>query len=182
MCRLNILLLVLVAPVVGCSSSTSIDKWVVAQGGTIGDQRVDRARALAIALCERHHDLRLEIAVLDRDDLSAFSWPTGHIFISRGLIDALDDAGLSAAIAHEMAHLLNHRRAGITGLRSGEAPLTEEVRADRLGVRLMVASGLPSDAMPRMLRDVLRHGDLPPEVQADLRYRLEMLHLSRHED
>jgi predicted Zn-dependent protease len=182
MSRLTILLLVLVMPVVGCSSSAPIDRWVVAQGGIVRDPRLDRAHALAAALCERHHDLQLELAVLDRDDVSAFSWPAGYIFVSRGMVDALDDTALSAAIAHEMADVLNHRRAGLAGLRRGEARLTEEVWADRVGVRLMVASGLPRDAMPRMLQDVLRHGDLPPQVQADLRHRVEMLHQFRHVD
>ena len=181
--RLTILLLLLIASVVGCSSRTPIHKWVVAQGGTVSDRRVERARTLAAALYDSRHDVQLEIAVLDRDDLSAFSWPGGHIFLSRGLIDTLDDATLSAAIAHEVAHVLNHNDLNeISGLRGGEARLAEEVRADHVGVQLLQAAGIPAEAMATMLECVLGASDLPPQVQADLRHRAKLLRSSSHVD
>jgi predicted Zn-dependent protease len=181
--RLTILLLLLVAPVVGCSAPTPIERWVVAQGGTVCDQRLERARPLVAALCDSRHDVKLEVAVLDRDDLAAFSWPDGHIFLSRGLIDSLDDAALSAAIAHEIAHVLNHKHSnGVAALRGSDARLTEEVRADRLGVHLLQAAGVSGDAMAAMLECVLHAGDLPPQVQAELRHRAKLLRSSTQVD
>jgi len=178
-----LLLLLLVSPVVGCSSRTQIDRWVVTQGGTVSDQRLDRARSLAAAFCDSRHGVKLEVAVLDREHLSAFSWPGGHIFLSRGLIDSLDDAALSAAIAHEIAHVLNHKHSkGVVALRESGARLAEEVRADRLGVQLLQSAGIPGDAMATMLECVLHAGDLPPQVQADLRHRAKLLRSWSHVD
>ena len=175
--RLRILLLLMIAPAVGCSSRTDIERWVVAQGGTVCDQRLERVRTLAAPLCESHHSVKLKVAVLDRDDLSAFSWPGGEMFLSRGLIDSLDDAALSAAIAHEIAHVVHHKHANeVTGLRGNESRLAEEIQADRLGVQLLQAARIPGDAMAKMLERVLRDGDLPPQVQADLRHRAALLH------
>ena len=174
-----LLLLLLAVPVAGCGSRTAIDRWAIAQGGTVCDQRLKRARSLAANLCEPRDVVKLELAVLDRDDLAAFSWPGGHIFLSRGLVDALDDAALSAAIAHEIAHVQNHRQSTrVTSLRGSDARLAEEVRADRLGVHLLQAAGIPDDAMATMLDRVRCDPALPPHVQADLRHRATLLRRS----
>jgi predicted Zn-dependent protease len=178
-----LMLLVLLAPLVGCSSSTRINRWVATQGGTICDHRLERARTLTVALTNGRHDVPFNIAVLDRADLAAFSWPGGRIFVSRGLVDSLDDAALSAAIAHEMAHVLNHRRpAGVAALSSDDALLAEEVRADGVGVGLLSAAGLPPDAMTRMLERVLRDGNLAPQVRRDLRQRVALLRCAAQPD
>ena len=179
--RLTIPLLLLLPPLVGCSTRTPIERWVVAQGGTVCDRRLERVRPLVAALCDSRHDVKLEVAVLGRQDLAAFSWPDGHIFLSRGLIDSLNDAALSAAIAHEIAHVLNHSNE-VTGLRGGEARLAEEVRADHVGVQLLQAASIPAEAMATMLERVLNAGDLPPHVQADLRHRVILVRRSSHVD
>ena len=172
--RLIVVLFLPVALLVGCSSQTPVERWVAAQGGTISDGRLERARTLAVELCSSRPVPR--IAVLDRADLAAFSWPGGEIYLSRGLIDALDDAALSAAIAHEMAHVLKHERSDqVTALRGSEAHLNEEIAADRLGAGLLEDAGIPRSAMAAMLEIVVRDGGLAPAVRSDLRRRIEIL-------
>ena len=174
--RFSLLLLVILLPVAGCSSNTVVKNWAKDHGGTVCDHRSDRASALAAAIARNRPDVRMEVAVLNRDDLSAFSWPGGQIYLSRGLVDALDDAALSAAIAHEIAHILKHHEAGmVSALRNGEASFEQEARADRVGVELLASCGLPPGSMARMLSEVLRRDGLPKTVQQDLRRRIELL-------
>jgi predicted Zn-dependent protease len=56
------------------------------------------------------------LAVLDSPELNAFATSGGHIFLCRGLIEALDsEDALAAVIAHEIAHIqLKHSTAIIT--------------------------------------------------------------------
>ena len=46
------------------------------------------------------------VVILDTDEINAMATPGGHIFVSRGLIDATDsEDALAAVIAHEVAHI-----------------------------------------------------------------------------
>lgn len=46
------------------------------------------------------------VAILDSDEINAMATPGGHIFISRGLIQAVNsEDALAAVIAHEIAHI-----------------------------------------------------------------------------
>jgi Zn-dependent protease with chaperone function len=76
--------------------------------------------------------------------------------VSGELVDRLDDAELSAALAHEMAHLVNgsaanRHRAALAREREDDSI---ERAADRVGCSLLASVGLPTDAMLRMLRKV----------------------------
>jgi predicted Zn-dependent protease len=177
MCRLTVLLLVVLPTILGCNSAPRpVQAWVAANGGTLHDRRLDRARALADVMLASRADVRVEISILNRNDLTAFSWPSGHVFLARGLVDALDDELLSAAIAHEIAHILKHGSGeGVSALRSASVPLDVEATADRMGVALLAACGTPPDAMERMLCRILREDGLAPRVQNDLRRRVELL-------
>jgi Zn-dependent protease with chaperone function len=86
--------------------------------------------------------------------VGAWSWPDRTVVVTQKLVESLDDEELSAAVAHEMAHLelgAEPRPAALAG-RSGKAAV--EVAADRRGAALLAASGLDPTAMPRMLRRV----------------------------
>jgi Zn-dependent protease with chaperone function len=49
---------------------------------------------------------RYRFQVVDADDVNAFAVPTGYIFITRGLLDALESEDeLAAILAHEIAHV-----------------------------------------------------------------------------
>ena len=89
----------------GCSEGSSLRIWTSRQGGVVRDfhqPRVDRVAA-AIAQSEVGHPLAVQ--VLDSADPAAFSWPSGEVFVTRRLVDLLDDDELGAAIAHEMGQI-----------------------------------------------------------------------------
>jgi predicted Zn-dependent protease len=47
-----------------------------------------------------------QVTILDSPDLNAFATPGGHIFICRGMVEAVDsEDALAAIIAHELAHI-----------------------------------------------------------------------------
>jgi hypothetical protein len=94
---------------VGCSAgpSSTIDCWTTERGGVLVDARQDRAeRTLARLSIANVTSKRLSIAVLDTSSIGAFSWPSGQVFVTRGLIDLVDDDEFCAAIAHEAGHLV----------------------------------------------------------------------------
>ena len=116
------------------------------------------------------------IDVLDRPDFTAFSWPNGRVYVSRGLVDALDDELLTAAIAHELGHLLNHGAAERpAALRGAPTALAVETAADRAGMQLLVRGGHRGDVMRRMLSRVLEQPNLSDRVKAQLRHRVAAL-------
>jgi Zn-dependent protease with chaperone function len=76
--------------------------------------------------------------------------------VSRALVDLLDDDELTAALAHELGHLLDRGDlpsppAALIGGASGDDP---ELRADQIGRHLVEASGRSPDAMARMLAKI----------------------------
>ena len=49
---------------------------------------------------------RYRFQVVDADDINAFAVPTGYIFVTRGLLEALEtEEELAAILAHEIAHV-----------------------------------------------------------------------------
>jgi len=60
-----------------------------------------------------------QVNILDSPDYNAFATPGGHIFITRGLVEAMTSEDMLAAIiAHEMAHIiLKHGIVMITNMR-----------------------------------------------------------------
>src|SRR4051794_22688073 len=94
---------------IGCSAAAPTgpsQAWITRNGGVLCDaSRQERASLAARPLFE-HVGAKLAIRVLNTDRAIAFSWPSGDVFVSQRLMDCLSDEELSAAIAHEMAHLL----------------------------------------------------------------------------
>ena len=160
----------------GCvSDATALRTWVATQGGTIVDARLARATKLSKQLLANRTDLSIQLAVLARGDLSAYSWPDGKIFLSRGLIDALNDEQLTAAIAHETGHVLDRRAAPMAaGLRGGDQGFAAEIRADQQGVDLLSSRGISADAMISLLQRMERE-PLASSTRRDLRRRVELL-------
>ena len=84
---------------------------MIAQYGGIDDDPEINARVQAIfdkvvpAAREMRGDLRYEISVLKSDVPNAFSLPGGRTFITRGLVELLDDDDqIAGVIGHELAH------------------------------------------------------------------------------
>ena len=176
---LSVLLVLLPLPtMLGCASShRDITTWVADSGGVCEKgPPTDRVRALAARVTDGCADATIDVSVLHRDDLSAFSWPGGQVFVSRGIVEALDDELLMAAIAHELAHVLNHRDIRqVAGLRSLSATLAAELKADRVGMKLLTARGVRPDAMRRMLCRISEDPRLPIRIKNDLRCRIASL-------
>jgi Zn-dependent protease with chaperone function len=74
--------------------------------------------------------------------------------LTTGLLELLDDEEVAAAIAHEMGHLEAQTGAAVQGLNGCRSDLNSELVADALGTRILQKSGIPAEAMIRMLEKV----------------------------
>jgi predicted Zn-dependent protease len=93
------------------------------------------------------------LILLDTEEINAFATPGGHIFITRGLAEAVDSEDtLAAVIAHELAHI--HRRHGAALIK--DMRLTEDLSAsaDRV-LRIAGRGASPEDPM-RLLTGQIR--------------------------
>lgn len=106
----------------------------------------------------------VEVRVLAQETLVAYAFRAGVVFVSRGLVARLGADELAAAIAHELGHLT--REGDALAARDAEA------QADRLGVALLEASGVPPGAMAHLLR---RLADARPGAGEGLRARIAAL-------
>lgn len=82
------------------------------------------------------------VKVLDSSEINAFSTPSGHILITRGLVSCADsEDALAAVIAHEIAHIqLEHGLNSIKGDRiSSAAKLTAQKTSDAMGLDSVTA-------------------------------------------
>jgi len=118
-------------------------------------------------------------AILDSAEVNAFASPGGHIFITRGLIEAAkSEDALAAVIAHEIAHIqLSHGLRAIQSNRdledwlgqfslSGARTITDrlnagfsrvqEFDADITALSLLAASGYNPQSLPEMLKELDR--------------------------
>src|SRR5436190_18571137 len=121
---------------IGCSAAVApagpSQAWITRNGGVLCDVSHQQRATLAARPLFEHVGAKLAIHVMDTDRAVAFSWPSGDVFVSRRLMDCLSDAELSAAVAHEMGHLLADGRVpgAVASLRGCDATLDVEGRAD----------------------------------------------------
>ena len=162
----------------GCAdASRPVDRWVRQEGGLVrGDAqaRVERVIRPLTAVCGGH---AITARVLNSGTPSAYAWPDGSVFVTRGLLDLLNDEELAAAVAHELGHLLEDGHLhGPMSLQGECRKLDGEERADLRGCQLLEAAGLPADAMARLLRKVARApGAASPRARAALEQRARRL-------
>lgn len=173
--KLRIALLLGAVVTGGCGGTTPQATWVSAQGGVIQGTRHSRAEAALVRLGSPG-GRAVHVNVLDSDAVGAFAWPSGTVFVTRGLIDLVDDRELAAAIAHEVGHLLDdgHLQT-VVGLRGCRDNPDREARADAIGVRLLVARGIDPNAMISMLGKVRAATSVPPSCRPAISHRLELL-------
>jgi Zn-dependent protease with chaperone function len=175
------------------SLSSELERWTSQHGGLIAGSRQDRAeRALArLAPSLGVTGRTLTIAVLDTDEVGAFGWRSGNLFVTRGLIDLVadDDDELAAAIAHEAGHLLladdriarasalDGRRQDKGAAATGHVAAVEdgEMAADAVGRGLLRSSSVPEDALPRLLNKLAQHSGTSPACRDHLRRRIARL-------
>ncbi len=163
----------------GCASAPlSADVWIADHGGTLQshDSRQARLDALSQKLIAGCRGRKITVQVLATDIVTANSLWDGHVFVTRGLMNHLDDAEIQAAIAHELGHLVSDRHVQpVASLRGCCVDPDQEVRADAVGTELLIAQGLSPSAMISMLRKVQRFGSLSPACVAAVDHRIEML-------
>ena len=122
----------------------------------------------------------MRVYVLGSESVGAFSWPDGTLFVHRRLVDALSDEELSAALAHELGHLLNDGHLqGVASLRGCCRSPDDEVRADARGVEVLRTSGLDSAAMGAMLLKVRTLLPDAPLCRREISRRIDLLTASR---
>jgi len=165
-----------VASVRNEQSTQSVNLWVAHQGGTVEGTRQARAEGVARPLFASCRGRATSIQVLNTDALSAFSWRNGRIYVTRGLMDRLDDAELAAVIAHELGHLLSDGQLQtVASLNGCSVNPDREVRADAVGVALLRAQGLSAKPMISMLKKTVEYGSLPPTGRLAMEHRIALL-------
>jgi len=125
------------------------------------------------------------VRVLGSDGACAYAWPSGDLFVTRGLLRLLDDAELAAALAHELGHLGPAAAVGDGPGRAVHAvALTDadtchaesaEFRADDVGVDLLRARGIPAGALRRALAKVRDDPNTAADCRAALARRVARL-------
>ena len=154
-------------PVGGCAvlPSNQVEKWAASNGGTISGGRQERCERAIARLQVPKQVACLKVAVLNSETTGAFCWRSGALFVTRGLVDIVDDDELAAAIAHEVGHLLVDGgpapAAALDGyrLQSNDA----EAAADLAGRELLRRSEVPEEALPGLLNKLAVH---PPTDSA----------------
>jgi Zn-dependent protease with chaperone function len=159
----------------GPTMKTAPAAWVERNGGLATGPALDRAR-LAAERVGSDQRLDVSVAVLASATPAAYSWPSGEVFVTRGLIDSFEEEHLAAAIAHEVGHLIDGGH-----LEDGENPGElagrgdPETRADRVGMQILESRGIPSLAMVRMLEALRSRAGPRTEVGRALTRRIAAL-------
>ena len=187
MLRQNVLIAACIAGVgilvSGCASElancqhSKVDAWVARSGGLDGDSSLDRRlqtsfKRLTVA---RNENSNIECRVLASDSVAAFSWSTGEVFVTRGLMLRMSDDQVCAVIAHELAHLMmdGQLKDPATLAPGDSAHLDVEAAADLIGCRILSRSGLSSRHMIDMLTKL--QTCVAPEIQPDVIRRMARL-------
>ena len=90
-------------------------------------QTVDRL----VAASERP-DLKYHVTILNSPAINAFALPTGHLYVTRGLVALANDTSeLASVLAHEMAHVIA-RHAAFREDHARQAALVNRVATDLL--------------------------------------------------
>lgn len=121
-------------------------------------------------------DRQVSVHVLDSNVICAYGWPNGHLFVTRALVDLLNEQELTAALAHEMGHLLNDGHMhSVVSLRGCDAGLDIEAGADATGAQLLAQRDLAPALMIHMLEKVQTSPSLNSDCRRALLRRIELL-------
>lgn len=161
---------------VGCSGPAlrPADRWVARHGGVFDSPggRIERIATRFDGLLTRP----IRLIVMDRDALAAYSFPSGEVIVTRGLVAAMNDDELTAVVGHEVGHLLSDgHTAAPTALTGRRTATDREHAADDAAVRLLTALSLPAESMRSALQKV--HASLPADspTRASLARRIDRL-------
>lgn len=160
------------------NSSPSTAQWVKRQGGIVTDHHQVHAEAALATLKPALGDVgrSFQVRVLATDALTAFAWPSGELYVSRGLVTKLTPDELAAAIAHEAAHILaDESPMHPSALAGSSCAHDHEAHADALGTQLLKQSGIPAKAMTSMLHKVKDAQPMNSPVRMALQKRISAL-------
>lgn len=143
----------------------------------LGSKPLDRDAALQryvnrlgrwIALQSPRPQLPWTFGVLDDPGFNAFAAPGGYVFVTRGLVDRVDEAELAGILAHEISHVTgrHHLKALAAKARSGLAAqlLASQIRTNN------AVTGAISQQMLALGRDLYASGlDQSDEYESDAR-------------
>src|SRR5262245_53832354 len=83
---------------------------LAAYGGAYEDARLERLLTKVVerlVAAPERPDQRFRITVLNSAAINAFAWPTGQLYVTRGLLALANDSSEGASVlAHEMAHVV----------------------------------------------------------------------------
>lgn len=176
MASVQLFILGLVATVAGGCADAARSAWIRENGGLVATDGASQARVdrLAAQITRSCAGCDVVVRILDTDAVAAFSWRTGEVYITRGLLERADDNQAAAALAHELGHLLaDGRLRGVVSLNGDERDC--ESRADLIGVRLLAAAGIPAGAMTSMLQIVRDAPGTPLANRNSLDLRIDAL-------
>lgn len=159
----------------GCASGVAgRAAWVRAHGGIVAGGRQARAEGALAKLGEAGKGEC--VCVLECGGVCAYGWPDGRLFVTRGLVDLLDDRELAAALAHELGHLLDDGHLhGLVSLRGCQSGGDAEARADAIGARLLDEAGVGAGAMVGMLEKVEAAPGVRPGCREAVERRIGLL-------
>ncbi|MAX27503.1 MAG: hypothetical protein CMJ19_23655 [Phycisphaeraceae bacterium] len=131
-------------------------KWALQHGGILVDQRHQRLNQTCHRLAPACHDIVIDPHVLDSNNLAAYSWPNGELYVTRGMIDAASPDELASVVAHEIGHLIaHHNHSDATTMLLGQKhDVNPEIQSDALGCRILAACNISTTAMLHTLQKV----------------------------
>jgi Zn-dependent protease with chaperone function len=165
----------------GCASTSAVGgaapRWISEHGGVceLSDQsaRLDTIAIQYSALLRRP----IAVHVLENDVLAAWAWPSGDIYVTRGLVSRMSDAELAAVIGHELGHLLDGGHFQTTMAVFGRSPADQDIEAaaDARSIQILSQLGIPTSAMRTALVKV--RDSQPPAAgcRAQLEHRIALL-------
>lgn len=119
---------------------------------------VEEVGGKIVAVCERQN-IPYHFTILDSDKINAMTLPGGYIYVSRGMLEALDsEAQLAAVLGHEITHV---------ALRHG----AERIESDTgfnllLGIVGMIAARKGSEKTVKTTRSILRATSIAYDLAA----------------
>jgi predicted Zn-dependent protease len=116
-----------------------------AYGGAYGHPRLlallRQSIERLVAASERP-DLRYDVTILNSPAINAFALPSGHLYVTRGLLALANDTSeVASVMAHEMAHVIV-RHAAVREARMRQAAIVSRVANDLLSDPQMGALAL----------------------------------------
>lgn len=178
--RVGFAALLILAGLLGCSSTGAktgpSHHWIANRGGLWEGADASRVTRIAARFAGSIAQPFL-VRVLDSDQANGWAWPSGDIYLTRGLVRMLEDAEIAAVTAHELGHLLQegHLRATAASLTGANGVNDCERAADRQGLSLLAEASVEPTALRSALSKVAHLAVQDPQSRRHLSDRIAHL-------